>query len=41
MTSLIGMGPGPLPAWQVTSDKINKGAPDWQPFGPAPSPTIG
>jgi Tol biopolymer transport system component len=41
MTSVIGMGPGPLPAWQVTSDKINKGAPDWQPFGPTPSPMVG
>jgi Tol biopolymer transport system component len=41
MTSLIGVGPGPLPAWQVTSDKINKGAPDWQPLGPVPSPTVG
>ena len=41
ITSHIGMGPGPLPAWQVTSDKINKGAPDWQPFGPVPSPMIG
>jgi TolB protein len=41
MTSVISMGPGPLPAWQVTSDKINKGAPDWQPFGPAPSPMVG
>ena len=41
MTSIIGMGPGPLPAWQVTFDKINKGAPDWQPFGPVPTPLNG
>jgi Tol biopolymer transport system component len=41
MTTLIGVGPGPLPTWQVTSDKINKGAPDWQPLGPVPSTIVG
>lgn len=41
MTSVIGVGPGLLPTWQVTFDKINKGAPDWQPFGPVPSPSTG
>jgi Tol biopolymer transport system component len=41
MTSLVGVGPGPLPTWQFTFDKISKGAPDWQPFGPVPSPSAG
>jgi Tol biopolymer transport system component len=41
MTSLIEVGPGHFLAWQVTFDKINKGAPDWQPFGPVPSPQTG
>ena len=41
MTTLIGVGPGHPLAWQVTFDKINKGAPDWQPFGPVPSPLRG
>jgi Tol biopolymer transport system component len=40
MIPLIGMNPGPPPAWQVTSDKIDKGAPDWQPLG-FPAPLIG
>jgi TolB protein len=36
MTSLIGMAPGPLATWQVTSDKEQKGSPDWQPFSLSP-----
>jgi Tol biopolymer transport system component len=31
MTSLVGLSPGPPVAWQVTFDKQQKGAPDWQP----------
>jgi TolB protein len=36
MTSLKGMSPGPLATWQVTFDKTQKGAPDWQPFTLSP-----
>lgn len=36
MTSLTGMSPGPLATWQVTFDKTQKGAPDWQPFSLSP-----
>jgi TolB protein len=37
ITPVIGMSPGPPLAWQVTFDKVDKGAPDWQPLGfPAP-----
>jgi TolB protein len=33
MTSLIGVSPGESVAWAVTTDKENKGSPDWQPMG--------
>ena len=36
MTSLKGTSPGPLPTWQVTFDKTQKGAPDWQPISLSP-----
>jgi TolB protein len=41
MTSLMGLNPGPPVAWQITFDKQQKGAPDWQPFGPVdPYPPV-
>ena len=38
MTTLVSVGPGGPLVWQFTFDKINKGAPDWQPLGPVPGP---
>jgi Tol biopolymer transport system component len=35
MTSLVGMGFGEPVAWQITFDKQQKGAPDWQPLSAA------
>lgn len=37
-TTLMGAGIGDPPAWQITFDKGLKGAPDWQPASPVPTP---